>query len=253
MAWVRIHDGAMTHPKVVGLSDKAFRLWVWGLSYAQQHLTDGLLTADAIPTRFRRAIDVLVTRKLWETHDVGYKIHDYLTWNDSRELVLSKRGAARERMSNFRKGLAEKNESPNTVDVRENFSKEQTRTFASGTSLYVPCRSGVESGSFPEKGSGEKPDDLADRAGRLLQESYPAWYTKWRNGAKLRLVANSLAFDDALSLVQQWDDARLEKLARVVLTTDDEWIARTDRSFRIFATKASWADDRLRQIESGAR
>ena len=48
MAWVRIHDDAMSHPKIVGLSDKAFRLWIWGLSYAQRHLTDGCVTADAM-------------------------------------------------------------------------------------------------------------------------------------------------------------------------------------------------------------
>jgi hypothetical protein len=41
----------------------------------------------------------------------------------------------------------------------------------------------------------------------------------------------------------------LEKLAKIVLTTDDPFIAGTDRSFKIFALKASWADDRLRQWE----
>lgn len=104
------------------------------------------------------------------------------------------------------------------------------------------------------KGSGENPLEvaLAERAGRLREELYPAWYAKYRHGAKLRLVASSLEFNEALTLVETWDDARLEKLARIVLTTDDPWISGTDRSFRIFAMKASWADDRLRQAEMGA-
>ncbi len=46
-----------------------------------------------------------------------------------------------------------------------------------------------------------------------------------------------------------WDDARIEKLAKIILTTDDPFVAGTDRSFRIFALKASWADDRLRVWE----
>jgi uncharacterized protein YdaU (DUF1376 family) len=69
------------------------------------------------------------------------------------------------------------------------------------------------------------------------------------NGARLRLIANSLEYQDAESLVRTWPDERLEKLAKIVLTTDDPFIAGTDRSFKIFALKASWADDRLRQWE----
>jgi len=63
------------------------------------------------------------------------------------------------------------------------------------------------------------------------------------------LIGNSLEFQDACSLVAEWDDARLEKLAILVLTTDDPFIAGTDRSFKIFAIKASWADDKLKAWE----
>jgi hypothetical protein len=65
-------------------------------------------------------------------------------------------------------------------------------------------------------------------------------------------MSNSLEFQGALTLVRTWDDERLEKLARIVLTSDaDDWINRTDRGFRVFCQKASWADDRLRQAEAG--
>lgn len=117
MAWVRIHDGAMTHPKLVGLSDKAFRLWVWGLSYAQQHLTDGLLTSDAIPSRVRRAAEDLVAKRLWETHDIGFKIHDYLDWNDSRESVIAKRDAAKNRMQRWSDKRVETGEKKRVTDA----------------------------------------------------------------------------------------------------------------------------------------
>lgn len=93
-------------------------------------------------------------------------------------------------------------------------------------------------------------DEIAQRAGALL-ERYADWYALHRNGARLRLLRNALEFQEACSLCGLWDDARLEKLARIVLTTDDPYVAGTDRSFKIFAMKASWADDRLRQAEQG--
>ena len=55
---------------------------------------------------------------------------------------------------------------------------------------------------------------------------------------------------EACDLCRHWDDGRLEKLAVLVLVTDDPFIEKTDRSFKIFAMKASWADDRLRQWEA---
>lgn len=63
-------------------------------------------------------------------------------------------------------------------------------------------------------------------------------------------MGNSLEFQEALSLCRIWDDAHLEKLATLVLKTDDEFISRTDRSFKIFALKASWADDILKAWEA---
>src|SRR5690242_255603 len=99
MAWVRIHDGAMSHPKILALSDKAFRLWIWGLSYSQQHLTDGYLPLRALPARDKRAVPALLEQRLWEVADLGFKIHDYLIYNDSKETVLKKRTEAKDRMA----------------------------------------------------------------------------------------------------------------------------------------------------------
>lgn len=232
MSWVRIDDAAMTHPKIVALSDKAFRLWVWGLTYAQQHLTDGVLAVEAIPPRLSRAVPDLLERQLWEPHDRTFKVHDYLQWNDSKQTIQAKRQGAATRLSRWR-------------NKRVSNASSETALARSGVAL---CGSGSEGGV------GETADaSLEHRAGRLREELYPAWYAKYRHGARLRLVANSLEYQDAMSLVTTWDDARLEKLARIVLTTDDEYISKTDRGFKIFALKASWADDRLRQAENGSR
>ena len=41
MTWLRIDDCMPDHPKVDGLSDRAFRAHVTGLCYCARHLTDG--------------------------------------------------------------------------------------------------------------------------------------------------------------------------------------------------------------------
>lgn len=111
MAWVRIHDGAMQHPKILRLSDSAFRLWIWGLTYSQTHLTDGLIPREALrDVKHKRGdVDILTTAiadtyaPLWERVDgFGFKVHDYLFWNDSREKVRDRQVRSKARVETWR-------------------------------------------------------------------------------------------------------------------------------------------------------
>lgn len=95
-------------------------------------------------------------------------------------------------------------------------------------------------------------DPQLRRAGKLL-ERYGELFQEHRRGARYHNRMH-LDFPKACELVKTWaDDARLEKLAVLILTTDDEWISNTDRGFAVFALKATWADDKLRawEIETG--
>jgi len=105
MAWVRIHDGAMSHPKIIGMFDwhDPFHVWVWGLSQSQMHLTDGFVAAVAVPRIGRKAAEDLVCRGLWEAIEGGWRIHDFLDWNDDRETIRKRRSQAQTRMERFRK------------------------------------------------------------------------------------------------------------------------------------------------------
>jgi hypothetical protein len=92
-------------------------------------------------------------------------------------------------------------------------------------------------------------EEIAERAGRLV-ERYGELFYQHRGGAMYR-PRPALDWDEGCDLCRLWpDDARLDKLATLVLTTDDPWISRTDRSFHIFALKASWADERLAAWEA---
>jgi hypothetical protein len=73
MTWARLEDNFAEHPKVIGLSDAAFRLHVTAICYASRYQTDGEIT----PAAFRavngkpKLAAELVEALLWDTTDRG--------------------------------------------------------------------------------------------------------------------------------------------------------------------------------------
>lgn len=260
MAWIRLSDDYNDHPKFDRLSDGAFRLWHQGMGFCRKYKTDGLIPMTSVrgfkafsPSRMRALYTPWAEgeKPLWHVVEgFGVKVHDYLQWNPSKDEENERRGDSKERMrvlreTRFAKGVAPTTSPPVSNPVSTN--RVLTTSQTSETCLHdVPGWDGKE--DLQKRIESESALDA--RAGRLRQELYPAWYAKYRHGAKLRLVANSVEYQDALSLVEQWDDERLEKLAGIILTTDDEWVSKTDRGFRIFAVKASWADGLLAEWEA---
>lgn len=166
MPWVRIDENAMDHPKMGGLSDGAFRLWVQGLAYCQKFLTDGAILDVSL--RGLRAYspkrrDALEVAGLWDRRtDGGVMVHDYLDWNESRDHVLQARKAARDRMARLRDG---------SMDVRANMKR---------TTVNVPCqneRDPLHSTSPTEVSKDQKPreGDAADAAPAADGADLPAY------------------------------------------------------------------------------
>lgn len=96
MPWANLDDQFPKHPKVVPISDGAFRLHVSGVCYCAQYLTDGMVEAAAVPLlmpRYRpKFLEELLSRGLWLDRGEGvYEIHDYLDWNRSKEEVEAER------------------------------------------------------------------------------------------------------------------------------------------------------------------
>lgn len=99
MTWVNLDDQMPEHPKIIGLSDGAFRLHVSAISYANRFLTDGIIhveTVSRLVPKYRNAyLDELLQRMLWIEVIPGraYEIHDFLDWNKSRAEVEKRRQA----------------------------------------------------------------------------------------------------------------------------------------------------------------
>lgn len=88
MTYAKLIDDFPEHPKVVGLSDQAFRLYVTALCYASRNLTDGAVPAGIIKRlgATTKALSELLAANLWhvETDPPLYRIHDYLHHQRSR-------------------------------------------------------------------------------------------------------------------------------------------------------------------------
>jgi hypothetical protein len=86
MPWARLDDRFSEHPKIVGLTDRAFRLHVSAIVYAARNRTDGRIAAS-LPRAWGfmpRHVQELVSSHLWDPIDGGWAIHDYLDYNPSR-------------------------------------------------------------------------------------------------------------------------------------------------------------------------
>jgi len=86
--FVKILDEFPDHPKVVGLSDPAFRAYIEALCYCSRYLTDGAIPEPAA-RRFAapKAISELVGAGLLDRHSGAVHIHDYLDHQTSRARV----------------------------------------------------------------------------------------------------------------------------------------------------------------------
>jgi hypothetical protein len=101
MAWGRIDDNFYDHPKLLELGRNrlpAVGLYVLALSWSNRHLTDGYIPFDQVKrlggSKF--LAEQLVRVGLWDQLVHGYRIHDFLDYNDSGDAVRRRRVDMRE-------------------------------------------------------------------------------------------------------------------------------------------------------------
>ena len=115
MAWIRLDDGFADHPKILAAGPLAAILQVRALCWSSRHLTDGFIPPEALPgllvgfgdlgietayvgnppiASFGHQADecdwpaLMVDAGLWEPHQHGYLIHDFLAYNPCKRDVL---------------------------------------------------------------------------------------------------------------------------------------------------------------------
>jgi hypothetical protein len=181
MSFSRFELGFTRNRKVASLSDSAFRLWVSSIDYAREQKTDGMVYApdlDVIPrcppgARREQLIAELVQSGLWESADGGWRIHDFLDWQDSAVQVNERSKRARERMREIR--------SPRSREHHANSVDECSLEVLDGPSdppsgIYPPSQASldlpVSSGSAGGRGASAGPKKPRKAPMRSLPEPF---------------------------------------------------------------------------------
>jgi len=107
---IYVDEKLFMHPKIFRAGARlgpngaaqALALYIAGLSYAREHLTDGFVPVDfvrscGLVTTPQSVANVLISRsvRLWHRTRGGYQIHDYLKWNKKASEIKEKRDQER--------------------------------------------------------------------------------------------------------------------------------------------------------------
>lgn len=94
---IRIANTAPEHPKIAGLSDAAFRLWIEVLCWCSRQEKDGLVPESVMKRLGRpRVVTELVKAEVLHEAMGSYLVHDYLEHQRSAEEIASFRASKSE-------------------------------------------------------------------------------------------------------------------------------------------------------------
>lgn len=107
MGWVKIDDRYRTNPKIVQLGAEGLALDVAGLCFCAENETDGEIPYGVVPSLYPvrrpyRVADRLVEVGRWDRTESGYRIHDYLLYNPSKEELDKRRADTQQRVYDWR-------------------------------------------------------------------------------------------------------------------------------------------------------
>jgi len=87
---IRLSNSAPEHPKIIGLSDAAFRLWIESLCFCSRQETDGKIPAPMMRRLGQpKVIKELILVGLLTEQSDEYQVHDYLRHQRSAAEIRS--------------------------------------------------------------------------------------------------------------------------------------------------------------------
>lgn len=166
MTWVKLDDGTPLHPKILSLSDGAFRLWINGLAFANRATTDGEIDGALVQTldhrrawsdrQIRGFAAELERAGLWirdgksgktgEKSVPSVKIHQYAEYQEEalKDSVEERRRAARERKREQRKREKQGKSPPRHAvtprDIERDTERDKSRPVTRESQPPVPSR-----------------------------------------------------------------------------------------------------------------
>lgn len=100
MSWFKLDDRFFDNPKIAALSDGAKVAYLEAGTYCARELTDGYIPLNKAKgfAGKARVVQELVPH-LWEPCDGGFRVHDYLKYNPTKEQVLKEKAERHEAKS----------------------------------------------------------------------------------------------------------------------------------------------------------
>src|SRR5574340_666296 len=143
--WSKFDDQFYLNPKNALIDRDEQDLHIAAIIYCNGQLTDGFIPSGALPMLFAWAklsdgqanakaiAKQLVEHSYWENAENGYKIHDFLDWNLSREEVIARR---EERSASGRRGGQARAKALAKQQPKQNRSKTVPSTSTSTFNKY---------------------------------------------------------------------------------------------------------------------
>lgn len=226
MTWVKIDDGFYQHPKLVRAGPVGMALQIAALCYCNRNLTDGYLPEEAVPLLIAGGMEVvpkMLELGLWGEVVGGYRVHDYLEYQPSREQVEAARKANAERVRRWRNGSSNGDVTPLQTDY-ERISNTTPVPVPSNTTLID-----IDTQLPSKKSSNVISVNTKPRAREILNDGefikelrarfyVPEWdyeVEKWLDHVKVRPPKGNYK-----NSLRNW----MERVA-VTVDTDRDWLA----------------------------
>lgn len=151
MAWFKLDDTWITHPKMIAAGLHGRALWVAGGTHCSQQLTDGRIVKTSLPLIAAQAgvkpsvASKLVELGLWADRGDFYEMPDFLEYNPSRAQVLAERErwkSNKQRQRDKKRREAEDNSGDNR-DVPGGLSGDSTEESSPPRPVPSPTSNGV--------------------------------------------------------------------------------------------------------------
>lgn len=194
MVWVKLDDAIGEHPKIAGISDSAFALFVTGLAYCNRNLTDGFIPSpvgfgqlrycdgNAVPS-----IRELEEVGLWHPKRGGWMVHDFAEYQPTKAAVLAEKEAKSRAgraggLARARAGFVAPAKAPAQTDAKAP-AKAPAQAHAQAESKPVPVPVPVGTGKGTESPSPDpapeaQPDRPSAAAAGRPENPEPDWETE---------------------------------------------------------------------------
>lgn len=126
--YAKIEHNLYENPKIVGLSDKAFRAYIESILYSGKHLTDGFLDERIVARMWPDGIDELTSNDpvnpSWVKVDGGYQIYGFC----ERQTTKAEVDAMREQKSRAGKASVEAKRNKKQTEIQQSVEQSANTT-----------------------------------------------------------------------------------------------------------------------------